>query len=110
MATPTVANLTDDNGDGVIDSNDIPDIIVVTYGGYGTLRAVKGDTGDEIFNVVGYPLQGQGQVSMRASKAGNSMARYKPPPQQLHAQSSPSHQSRQVLYHHRFYQWLQRAK
>jgi hypothetical protein len=64
MMMPAVASLTDDNGDGSIDGNDTPDIIVVTYGGTGTLRAVKGDTGDEIFNVTGQGLQGQGAVAV----------------------------------------------
>ena len=73
MMTPSVANLNDDNGDGKIDQNDIPDIIFSTFvdgreleNGYmtigsgtskntppqgnswynhtGTLRAVSGDT------------------------------------------------------------------
>jgi len=32
-ATPLVANLTDDNGDGAIDLCDIPDVVVVAGGG-----------------------------------------------------------------------------
>ncbi len=31
VATPVVANLTDDNGDGVTDTRDIPDIVFLTY-------------------------------------------------------------------------------
>lgn len=64
MMMPAVASLTDDNGDGLIDSEDIPDIIVVTYGSYGTLRAVSGDGASEIFNIVGQQLQGQGAVAV----------------------------------------------
>jgi hypothetical protein len=64
MMMPAVASLTDDNGDGLIDSKDTPDIIVVTYGSFGTLRAVSGDGSAEIFNVVGQQLQGQGAVAV----------------------------------------------
>ena len=59
MMTPIVAPLNDDNGDGKIDQDDIPDILVVTYGSYGTLRAVSGDGAFEIFNVPDQLLQGQ---------------------------------------------------
>ena len=31
MSTPSVGQLTDDNGDGVIDGRDSPDIAVVTF-------------------------------------------------------------------------------
>ena len=64
MMTPAVASLTDDNGDGLINSEDTPDIIVVTYGSYGTLRAVSGDGSSEIFNITGQQLQGQGAVAL----------------------------------------------
>ena len=64
MMMPAVASLTDDNGDGLINADDIPDIIVVTYGGYGTLRAVSGDSGAELWNVTGHNLQGQGAVAV----------------------------------------------
>ncbi|MFT4974950.1 MAG: hypothetical protein ACI8S6_000833 [Myxococcota bacterium] len=64
MMTPAVAPLDDDNGDGVIDEEDMPDIVVVTYGSYGTLRAVSGDGSYELFNVTGQNLQGQGAVAI----------------------------------------------
>ena len=64
MMAPAVAPLDDDNGDGVVDENDMPDIVVVTYGGYGTLRAVSGDGSYELFNVVNQNLQGQGAVAV----------------------------------------------
>lgn len=54
MHTPVVANLTDDNGDGLINEEDVPDIIFGTfYGDYctGVLRAISGDTGREIFTI-----------------------------------------------------------
>ncbi len=64
MMMPAVGSLTDDNGDGKIDEDDVPDIVVVTYGGAGTLRAVSGDGGAEIWNVTGQGLQGQGAVAL----------------------------------------------
>ena len=50
MMAPMVANLTDDNGDGAIDANDVPDVVVVTYlASDGYVRAVSGDDGSEIW-------------------------------------------------------------
>lgn len=58
MSAPMVVNLTDDNGDGRIDDNDMPDILFVTaqpgdiYGtAPGVLRAISGDDGHEVFTV-----------------------------------------------------------
>ena len=52
MSTPSVGQLTDDNGDGVIDERDIPDIAVVTFARSnwyttGNLRVVSGDGSTE---------------------------------------------------------------
>jgi len=33
MSSPMVANLTDDNGDGIIDTSDIPDIVFTSFAG-----------------------------------------------------------------------------
>ncbi|NOY28306.1 MAG: VCBS repeat-containing protein [Oligoflexia bacterium] len=63
MMTPIVVSLTDDNGDGLIDDQDVPDIVVVTYGSQGTLRAVSGDGSGEIFNVTGQSLQITGAIA-----------------------------------------------
>ena len=63
MMAPIVVSLTDDNGDGLYDDEDVPDIVVVTYGGEGTLRAVSGDGSREIFNVTGQSLQMTGAVA-----------------------------------------------
>ncbi len=55
MSTPMVANLTDDNGDGKIDENDLPEIIFTSFSfngsqlGSGVLRAINGATGQEVF-------------------------------------------------------------
>ncbi|MBI5184179.1 MAG: VCBS repeat-containing protein [Nitrospinae bacterium] len=58
MCAPAVANLTDDNGDGKIDANDIPDVIFNSYNSNyqtnGVLRAVSGADGREIFTAAGY--------------------------------------------------------
>ncbi len=53
VMTPTVANLTDDNGDGVTDVKDIPDIVFIAFGpdrdrpawtsNDGVLRIINGD-------------------------------------------------------------------
>jgi hypothetical protein len=52
MMMPIVTSLTDDNGDGDIDENDVPDIVFIAYGGYswvGTVRAISGDDGHELW-------------------------------------------------------------
>ncbi|MCK6528292.1 VCBS repeat-containing protein [Myxococcota bacterium] len=47
MMPPAVANLTDDDGDGDVDEDDVPDVVVITYAGGspfgGVVRAVSGD-------------------------------------------------------------------
>ncbi|MDP2315278.1 MAG: MopE-related protein [Pseudomonadota bacterium] len=52
MMTPVVGNLTDDNGDGLVDDQDIPDIAYTTFTGSsyssaGYLRVVSGDGTEE---------------------------------------------------------------
>jgi hypothetical protein len=61
LSTPIVVQLTDDNGDGRWDDNDIPDIVFVTANLAPTfppepdivLRAIRGDSGAPIWNVPG---------------------------------------------------------
>jgi len=48
MSTPVVANLTDDDGNGVIDEHDVPDIVFTTFTGSaytspGAITAISGD-------------------------------------------------------------------
>ena len=65
IMTPVAGNLTDDNGDGVIDEADIPDIAFVAYSGWqatGFLIALSGDTGQELFALSGYA--GYGGIAM----------------------------------------------
>jgi hypothetical protein len=54
MMTPIVANITDDNADGLINDDDIPDVVFSTFQSSfyyedSVVRAVRGDTGAEIF-------------------------------------------------------------
>ncbi len=59
ISTPVVANMTDDNSDGIINEKDIPDVLFITAepgdytGGYypGVLRVISGDDGGEIFTI-----------------------------------------------------------
>ncbi len=67
MMTPVVGNLTDDNGDGNIDENDIPDIVFTTfaanaYTSAGYLRAISGKDGTELWSVSG--VAGTGGVAL----------------------------------------------
>ena len=57
MSTPAIANLTDDNGDGVIDADDIPDIVFTSFSGGaysspGALTAISGDGSGEIWSLL----------------------------------------------------------
>jgi hypothetical protein len=44
---PVIGNLDDDNGDGVIDENDSPEVVIVAFGSRGYIVAVDGATGVE---------------------------------------------------------------
>lgn len=92
MMTPIVVNLTDDNADGVIDLNDIPDIVFVTFDVTqrpdtfdllrpGVLRAIHGDgrgliwtvTDSSLFlqaggNIAAGDLDGDGRVEIVAAR------------------------------------------
>ncbi|MDY6905890.1 MAG: PASTA domain-containing protein, partial [Thermodesulfobacteriota bacterium] len=69
-STPAVANLNDDNNDGMIDNADIPDILFISYRnsnryfyGGGILRTISGDGSGELFSVIGLGFQaGTGPV------------------------------------------------
>jgi hypothetical protein len=47
--TPLVLQLTDDDGDGLIDHHDTPDVLALTYGS-GYLRGLSGTDGAEVLN------------------------------------------------------------
>jgi hypothetical protein len=56
MAAPVVANLTDDNGDGVVDDLDVPDIVFTTFAGgsynsTGAVVAISGADGSTLWSV-----------------------------------------------------------
>lgn len=72
MATPAIANLTDDNGDGTIDTDDVPDIVFSaftgsSYSSAGTLVAISGDTGEtlwSLYDIGGHNVYGSGGVAI----------------------------------------------
>ncbi len=72
MSTPAVGNLTDDNGDGLIDGNDIPDIVFTSFSGgaytsAGTLTAISGDgsgTWWSVYDPGGYHVYSSGGVAI----------------------------------------------
>ncbi|HJU40761.1 MAG TPA: FG-GAP-like repeat-containing protein, partial [Tahibacter sp.] len=54
MTTPLVIQASDDNGDGQIDTRDMPDVAFIAYGGRandGVIRIVSGDDGHELVAV-----------------------------------------------------------
>jgi hypothetical protein len=62
---PVVASVTDDNGDGHIDEDDIPDILAISYReGRGILRAVSGDDHTEHWSASQVNLQPQGGLAV----------------------------------------------
>ncbi len=61
IVMPAVGNLNDDNGDGRVDEDDVPEIVFTSWGG-NTLVALDGATGAELFEVSGY--DGQGGVTI----------------------------------------------
>ena len=61
IVMPAVGNLNDDDGDGDVDENDVPEIVFTTWTS-NTLVALDGATGAELFEVAGY--DGQGGVTI----------------------------------------------
>ncbi|MDP6935437.1 MAG: hypothetical protein QGG40_21125, partial [Myxococcota bacterium] len=71
---PAVGNLSDDNGDGLIDGDDIPDIVYVAYddagSSHGCLHVVSGDGSAEVFSVCTFTWEGATYgLSTRAGSA-----------------------------------------
>ena len=61
IMTPVAGNLDDDNGDGVIDEADIPDVVFVAYDSWQNsawLIALSGDSGAELWSRPGYAAYG----------------------------------------------------
>ncbi len=68
MMQPIVASLTDDDGDGDIDGDDVPDVIFTSYQGSswtsaGALRAHSGDGGAELWTDLSMGIEGSGGVA-----------------------------------------------
>ena len=68
MMHPIVVSLTDDDGDGDIDDEDVPDIVFVTYPGSswtsaGVLRAISGDGSGTLFDKTGTGIEGSGSLA-----------------------------------------------
>ncbi len=70
MSTPAVINLNDDNGDGVVDQNDVPDVVFISFETTGPaneplrhqlqsgiVRALDGATGRELWSADGAERQ-----------------------------------------------------
>lgn len=65
MMMPAVGSFSDDDGDGDGDENDIPDIVVVTYGSGDVVRVISGDgSGTELLTLQNTGVQGQGGVAL----------------------------------------------
>jgi hypothetical protein len=72
--TPIVANMTDDDGDGRVDENDTPDVLVVTFDRVpltspnesepGILRVLSGDDGHEHFAINSPRIAESGQLAV----------------------------------------------
>ena len=56
MSAPAIGNLDDDNGDGVIDSDDTPDVVFSSFSGAaytspGALTAIRGSDGETLWSI-----------------------------------------------------------
>lgn len=74
MSTPAIANLTDDNGDGVINQADVPDIVYTTFSGSaytagGVISAISGDGGSFHWSLD--QVEGQGVYSSSSPAIGD---------------------------------------
>jgi len=68
MMAPVVANMTDDNGDGVIDTGDVPDVVFSTFGpggyGLGYIRVISGDDGSEHYTYDAQQVAGASSIAV----------------------------------------------
>jgi hypothetical protein len=63
MMQPIICSLTDDDGDGIVDDDDVADVLIVTYSP-NVLRALSGTDGSELWSTSGSGnIQGQGGVA-----------------------------------------------
>lgn len=68
MMQPIVVSLNDDDGDGDIDTDDTPDVLVTTYSGSawtsaGVLRALSGANGAELWSDKDAGIEGSGGIA-----------------------------------------------
>ncbi|TMO09572.1 choice-of-anchor A family protein [Pseudoalteromonas sp. S558] len=75
IATPVVVQLNDDNGDSVIDNNDVADVVVVAFrkGGYnnGVVRALSGIDGSELWDYSSGAIMADASYSVAAADFNN---------------------------------------
>lgn len=72
MSSPAIANLNDDNLDGLVNEDDIPDVVFSTFSGSsyqhpGALTALSGDGSGLLWSVMapnGYPIYGASGVAI----------------------------------------------
>jgi hypothetical protein len=69
MMTPAVANLTDDDGDGVVGVGDVPDVVVIAFAGSqyrqdGVMYVLSGDDGRVHYRVEPHRFQPGGSVAI----------------------------------------------
>ena len=69
MMTPAIGNLTDDNGDTVVDLNDIPDIVVIAFSGSnyhtdGVMYVLSGDDGSVHYTVSSARFRPGGSIAI----------------------------------------------
>ncbi|MFK7931726.1 MAG: FG-GAP repeat domain-containing protein, partial [Myxococcota bacterium] len=66
IVAPVIGNLTDTNGDGIVDTEDTPNVAFVAFPeaniNSGTLVVVEGDTGEEVWSAVNF--SGAGGIAM----------------------------------------------
>jgi hypothetical protein len=65
MSQPIVVQLTDDNADGVVDTDDMPDVVVATYGDVSgvVIRAIAGDGSAQLWATNLDMGEGQGGIA-----------------------------------------------
>lgn len=70
MATPVVVQLNDDNNDGVINNDDVSDVVVVTFNksySKGIVRALSGLDGSELWDYSQGPVMADASYSLAAA-------------------------------------------
>lgn len=74
-STPVVINLTDDNGDGRVNENDLPEIVFTTFQSGGSapyvVRAITAATGARVWDVAQFSHPGVGTLIPRFAAAGD---------------------------------------